>query len=668
MRILFLAVSSRIFFYDQVVKPFGLLSIAAAVQDQGHEMLGIEMSGGFEASKRRYLQVDEDLLSQILAFSPDLVAMSSYSTNMHNALFWAGVIKERLPSVRTVVGGNHASYIAREIIEDCAMVDFVVRFEGEAGFRALCAALSEGRDDFSDVPNLTWRRDGQVVENELAPPIMDLDTLNPMPYGLFTDSQAPEEIEHADMITARGCPFRCTFCNCNHFWQKRYRAMSIDRVVRDIRWFKEKYPNLKSIRFRDEAISIRKNHCLELCDALVAENFGLEYHGHSRLDGLDEEVIAALARAGFKQLFIGLESGSKPILQRIRKDIDIDRAPEMARLCWKHGIQTRFSLIGQIPGESLGDIEKSLQLVKNMQLDFDQFYFNKGLQIYPGTHEGDLFAERYPGYKWLRPQELGDGYIQRRDDRGNPLVIMQYAAKYSEEEYQKAFDKAFASRIGPYGFPTYASFLQDRSRLRRVGKQLEESGSLLFSLLDEIDATGQPWALCSVGAYQCFWEKKGKAYGTLKAELTAEDIFSASRLDQTAKALDGIETLVLLASEGLLRTTFLYHQLRYALGFQGACLHMDAWISDACGRKQETGAHLSLAEIPAECWLPKRDGREHRAYLSRYLSRNAWAGVRIPAGKTLRNRFLLYGGSLALRLTKHPLCQDFFAARHGRDI
>src|SRR3990172_10341235 len=138
MKILLLSVNSRTFFYNQVLIPFGLASLGTYVQDDGYIIKGIEMNTPPERIPLRYLKVDVKLLNEINQFQPDLIAMTTYSENIHNVLFWADKIKRKLPKAIISVGGNHASYIAGEILEKCPAVDVIVRFEGETAFRLLC--------------------------------------------------------------------------------------------------------------------------------------------------------------------------------------------------------------------------------------------------------------------------------------------------------------------------------------------------------------------------------------------------------------------------------------------------------------------------------------------------------------------------------------------------
>lgn len=421
MKILLLSVNSTSFFYEQLVIPFGLVSIASYVDSPDYEIKGIEMNHPPQSIMKRYLQADKEILDQIQEFEPDLIAMSTYATNMYNVLFWADLIKKKLPKVFIVVGGNHISYIAEECLRKCRGINAVIRFEGEIPFKRLCEKLYKGDMDLSDIPSVSYLSDNKYIENPQAEPIKNLNSLPILNRTYFTENQSPDEVTHADMISARGCPFNCTFCNCNHYWNKRHRTRSIDSVIEELKILKERHP-LKTVRFRDEAITLNKKHCIKICDEIVKNNIHLKFQAHSRLDGLDEEVIQALSKAGFTTLYIGIESGSKKVLDRLKKGIDISRLETVISLLRKYGISFRLSFMSATPEENIGKTLKTVRLIRRLKLRKDEYYLGYGVDIYPGTGECERFMELNPEYQWIsRKSKLKGKYLCVRDHEGNVI-------------------------------------------------------------------------------------------------------------------------------------------------------------------------------------------------------------------------------------------------------
>ena len=421
MKILLLNVNSYSFFYGQLVVPFGLASLGSYVDDEGYIIKGIEMNSPPERIPMRYLNVDQDLLKEITEYSPDIVAMSSYASNMYNVLFWAEVIKNALPHVCIVVGGNHASYIAREILDKCSAIDIVARFEGEIPFKMICRSVHENNYDYSKIPNVVYRKGEEIVENELIDLIEHINSLPIINRKYFESPTEKQSITHVDIITARGCPFHCTFCDCNHYWKKTYRARSVKTVIEELKQLCQECPNLKTTRFRDESLTINKARCIQMCKEIVKNNIRLKFQAHSRLDGLDnEEVVKHLSKAGFERLFIGLESGSRAVLVRLKKGIDISKAEETISLLRRYEIKTRISFLIATRGETFKETLETVKLIKKLKLKKDEFYIGNSIQIYPGTYEHNIFLEENPDYECITTTYNFKGkYFGDKDPYGN---------------------------------------------------------------------------------------------------------------------------------------------------------------------------------------------------------------------------------------------------------
>jgi len=423
MKILLLSVSSTSFFYEQLVIPFGLVSLGSYVDNPDYEIKGIELNWPAQKVVQRYLKVDEDIMSQVVEFSPNLIAMSTYASNMYNVLFWADAIKERLSQAFIVIGGNHASYMARECLDKCKGLDAVIRFEGEIPFKMLCEKLAADNRSFTSVPNLIYRDGDNIVENDSITYMENLDALPILNRSFFGEQDADGDLTHADIISARGCTANCTFCNCNHYWSKTHRTRSIGSVIEEIKELKERYP-LKSIRFRDETLTLRKKYCIEVCNAIVAEDLNdIKYQAHSRLDGLDEDVIRTLSKAGFELLFIGVESGSKKVLKRLKKGINLSKLETIIPFLRKYNVKFRLSFMSSTPEESFWQTLQTVKLIKRLKLKRDEYYIGVGIDIYPGTTECERFLEKHPDYQWLSKDydNFQGKYFASKDLAGNIL-------------------------------------------------------------------------------------------------------------------------------------------------------------------------------------------------------------------------------------------------------
>lgn len=419
LKILLLNVSSTSFFYEQLVIPFGLVSLGSYVENPNYEIRGIELNHPPEKIMKRYLRVDNEIMRQVLVFKPDLIAMSTYASNIYNVMFWANAIKVYFSEAFIMAGGNHVSYIARECLSKCKDIDAVGKFEGEITFKMLCEKLYAGNHDFSDIPNLVYRKGGEIIENTQTAFMDSLDSLPNLNRTFFSTNNSEKELTHADIISARGCTAHCTFCNCNHYWNKTHRTRTIELVIEELKELKQKNP-LESVRFRDESLTLRKSYCLKICRAIVSNNINLRFQAHSRLDGLDEEVIKALSQAGFEMLFIGVESGSKAVLKRLKKGINLVKLETIIGLLRKYGIGFRLSFMSATPGESFFQTLETVKLIKKLKLKREEYYLGVGVDIYPGTEECKRFLELNPNFEWItRNFPFKGKYFATRDIRGN---------------------------------------------------------------------------------------------------------------------------------------------------------------------------------------------------------------------------------------------------------
>jgi radical SAM superfamily enzyme YgiQ (UPF0313 family) len=163
----------------------------------------------------------------------------------YGAISVAEVVKQVIPDAWVVVGGLTASAFAGEILRDFPVVDFVIRGDAERPLLALAQTLIESgvkandEDvilDLSEVPNLSYRRRGKVVENPrtyCATPedfadfnFVDLDWLRREDsyyvheYLVIDMDVAHRASEGEDvseyrgrwLTTARGCDFECSYC------------------------------------------------------------------------------------------------------------------------------------------------------------------------------------------------------------------------------------------------------------------------------------------------------------------------------------------------------------------------------------------------------------------------------------------------------------------------
>jgi anaerobic magnesium-protoporphyrin IX monomethyl ester cyclase len=315
---------------------------------------------------------------------PDIAAFSVMTGMHHWALAAASHVKKGSGAL-TVFGGPHPTYFP-EIIERNG-VDVICRGEGEYALLDLADAVDNG-SDISKIQNLWVKTGGEIHKNPLRPLVGDLDAIPFQDRRLYYDAYpALKNSVNKIFIAGRGCPFECTFC-FNERLKKMYsglgryvRFRSPANIIGEIRAVRERYP-LKTVFFNDD-IFILDHKWLERFLPLYRDEVGLPFCVQARADTLNEYIVRLLKDAGCRRVSFAVESGNEDIRKGILgKDITDDDIINAAALLKKFGIRfATYNIVG-IPGETVGDALKTVELNVRIKTDYPRCSF---LTPYPGT-------------------------------------------------------------------------------------------------------------------------------------------------------------------------------------------------------------------------------------------------------------------------------------------
>jgi len=352
----------------------------------------------------RWLEDADDIVGQVLAHDPDLVAMPVVTDDLKWALKWAERIKRRSP-VPIVFGNAHPTFHAKDVLEHTS-VDFVVRGEGEATLLELTEVLG-GRGRFENVLGLGYRSRGEPRLNGMRPLIEDLDTL-PFPDKDLYYSVMPYLNHGYTTMSGRGCPYRCTFCDNNTSMglyakevplkQKWTRRHSPEYVVNEILWAKERY-GIDHVRFNDEDFSYDKRWLREFCP-LYRDKVGIPYFAWVYPNTIDREMARLLAESGCDAVEMGIQSGAehlrREVLHRKTKDEQIVDAMAALRA---EGIRATVDVIIGLPTETKADLDATVGLLADAR-PWHLYAF--WLRYYPSTEILSMAKEK----KLLSPEQI----------------------------------------------------------------------------------------------------------------------------------------------------------------------------------------------------------------------------------------------------------------------
>ncbi len=405
--------------------PLGLAYLAAVASRHHHQVRAIDLTSSLDKAREHYLTFVPQTMEDIQTTSPDLVGISCTTTNRHNVIFWANLIRQHRPGCFIVLGGPHASYNWQEILQRFDCIDAIVIGEGEQTFAELCDALQGGRD-FADIAGLACRRgDGQAVANAPRPFVADLNTI-PLPRrDLFPMHEYDLNFggfgQHKSipLMTSRGCPGACKFCCTSHYWGRRIRTRSPENIAAELDTIAADYPEADGLVFFDDTLTVHRRHLTAVCELMQGYRF--KWTCWSRIDAVrNRQMLKQMHHAGCRTLSFGVESGSPKMLAELCKRYDRRRVVQIFRWCRQIGIRPRMTLIMGMPGETEADSLETVELIRQAGLLPVDVAVTPFTALYPGTPWFEQFSQQNPSFSWFAGDH--DQNCQALRDAGGKLL------------------------------------------------------------------------------------------------------------------------------------------------------------------------------------------------------------------------------------------------------
>ena len=340
----------------QTFVPMGLLSLAGSVTDMDvrPQIFDINKqinSGAVPLSRELYTFSADLILSEL----PDVVGFMTDCNSFHHLVRICSCIKQRAPATVIVLGCVHASYNAEPILRRYPFIDYIIREEGEIAFHQLLEAIA-GRRSLAAVGNLTYREGEDIHSVPSLPLIANLDTL-PMPDMSLISLDSTDAVW---VEIGRGCPFKCNFCVTAPYWSRRHRIKSPQRIITELRFFRDRYQR-HDFNFTHDLFTTDRRWVLKFCAALTEAKMGVTWTCSSRTDTLDEEQLAAMARAGCRDIYFGVETGTSHMQSAIDKGLVLTEARQIIERCHQYGVSTTVGFIAGLPGETAATLSGTLR-------------------------------------------------------------------------------------------------------------------------------------------------------------------------------------------------------------------------------------------------------------------------------------------------------------------
>jgi len=359
--------SERLVGFTSMVRPepLALEILAAAVPE--HEVKILD------------LRIDPTLDSTLASFEPDLVGVTGYTINVPRMKEICRQVKERNQRITTVVGGYHASLCPHDF--DLDFVDVIVVGEGEETFRELVAALVERRE-LATVDGIIYRQDGHQVQTPPRKLVHNLSDL-PLPARHLTDHYRQHYHFHFWdnpylVETARGCPYRCTFCAVWKFHRGKCRYRQPESVLEDL-----KNVGSRIVCFVDDNFLQSFRRMEKLHELVKSAGIQAQYWIQARADSIVKrpDIVKKWAEIGLSSALIGFESIRDEELADVNKKSSVKTNEEAMEILHDNGVDMWGSFLIN-PQWTKFDFDALIDYVRNMKICFPLFTI---LTPLPGT-------------------------------------------------------------------------------------------------------------------------------------------------------------------------------------------------------------------------------------------------------------------------------------------
>jgi anaerobic magnesium-protoporphyrin IX monomethyl ester cyclase len=379
---------------------------------------------------------------------------------------------------KTLAFGTHVTPMTIETMRPFPVLDFVLRGEPEMTLRELIDRL-EGKspsnpqvakmlvetskpqvrrvgsqtvtatfpvatgdaDDepYASILGLAWRKADEIIINPDRPFIPNLDDM-PIPRHelLPLDKQRMPMIKgpFTFIVTSRGCPAGCKYCIKHVSYQNSVRVRSAESIIEEIEYLNRL--GIYNIHMYADLFTVNRQHVLDMCNLLIEKGIKIKWTCNSRVDYVDEELLAKMGEAGCWLISWGIESANEIILKRARKGYKKEQA--FKALQWAHdaGIKNWGYFIIGLPGETEESIKETMVYSKQLPLDIALFHI---AAPYPGT---PFFYEVVEN-NWFRP---GTKWEEVDMDQSTVLDYGNLTAEQLEY-WQKRATREWSLRPGP---------------------------------------------------------------------------------------------------------------------------------------------------------------------------------------------------------------------------
>lgn len=451
--------------------PFGLCYISSYLKEYG----------GYNKIKL----FEHNYEKEITKFKPDIIGISSVSQNFEIVKRLAHFAKKN--DIFVTIGGPHITVLPHLLTKD---MDIAVIGEGEQTFLEIIQAIEKyglNNNKFENINGIAYYKDGFFKKTNKRELIKDLDNIPFPDRGLVTTRNA------GNIITSRGCPYKCVFCSSSRLWD-RVRFHSAEYVVNEIMYLKNRY-NVKYITMWDDLFTANKKRFYKIVDLIkkerINEEISFSFNGRANL--ISDNLVKKFVEMNTKGVSLGLESMSPEILHWAKGgSVTVNDNINAVNILKKYGIRCWATFIIGFPMDTHETINATLNYIKKSPLENFDVYL---LAPFPGTPIWDYALKEKIVSEDIIWDTIGHVGVDNYDKKTriilnknlSPKEIYHYLNRAKLERDKRRYKKIMLEglkhpqKIMPYSLPiisrkldTFKNRYLNRAQLSKILKRTSE--------------------------------------------------------------------------------------------------------------------------------------------------------------------------------------------------
>jgi radical SAM superfamily enzyme YgiQ (UPF0313 family) len=370
-----------------IVPPLGIAYIAAMLEQEGLPVKLFDCTVDISHTR---------LIELIREETPDILGITSTTPTFLTAKEIAKAVHQISAKSIIVIGGPHVTALPEEVgLCDC--FDIGIVGEGEITFLELVRHISEsGLRHLEDVDGIAYRNGGRLILNKARSPIKNLDDL-PFPARHLLPSLSrylPTPVSYrrlpvATVITSRGCPMNCIFCDKGVFGSS-FRARDPDNIIDEMEEAIKRF-GAREICFYDDIFTLYKDRIFKFCRRLKERHLKILWTCLSSANCVSRELLIEMRKSGCWQIWFGLESGNERVLRGLKKGISVAENIQAVKWAKEAGLNVRATFAIGSPWETKESLKETLNFAKRLKLDYAHFI---KYTPYPGSELYDMLTRK----------------------------------------------------------------------------------------------------------------------------------------------------------------------------------------------------------------------------------------------------------------------------------